>query len=871
MKSKEAKFTLITLFVLIVLSYIFSGVFFTLDKHLLDLKFKLRGEIPIDSSTIILYLDNDDINALGGLPLKRNYYALAVNILNELNAKVIGLDVALTEHSIDKPEYDEVLTKTVGAKKNVVLTSYFDSISEEEPNLSFRLPEEIGYKINPSTKFFSGEKLNLPFLELQKAAYSIGHENITEEGKIPLFISQTNGLMPAFALELFRAFVNAEKSKLKIQNSELLIEAQDKLYTIPFEKNGIVNLNYTGGAKTLLAIPLVEFLQAYNLYKKGGITDIDVTSVKNKIVIIGIVATGRSVFVKSPFSSQYPAIGLHATFIDNILKNRFISKMPVILELFLILVAALIFSYFTYRGNELKTFIVLLIYFFFYFIMSLLLFSISNFDLTITRHYIILIIQMISVVVYRNYLVKEEVRNLEIERDAIHKKLHDREEKLIKLQNELRKAEMENALQRKGKLVNEIKKFEKEVSILKLQINEYEKLAHITDNYENFEGIIYSATSPMKSVVEFLKKIADNDSPVLILGESGTGKELIARAIHRKSNRSDKPFVALNCGALTETLLESELFGYEKGAFTGATKEKPGRFELADGGTIFLDEIAETSEAFQVKLLRILQEGEFERVGGTETKKVNVRVLAATNKNIIDSIDEKKFRQDLYYRLSVFVINLPPLRERKEDIPILVKHFIELENKDMKCSSEVVEVLLKYPFNGNVRELQSIIKRAVVLATSEKRNYLKLSDLPEDIQKLQKNKEDLAERIMKSIREKKFSKNSISETAKELGGMNRSTVAEYFRGYCFKTIVEKNYHLDDAILEIADSIEPEIINKVKKKVIEYLKNALENIDKNFNLETNLRKNRAKFKNLPQKYHYYLEEIIKHYIKDEFKI
>lgn len=870
MKSKEFKFIFITVFIFITLSYIFSGVFNTLDTHITDLKFKLRGEIPIDSSIIILYLDNEDINALGGLPLKRNYYALAINILNELNAKVIGLDVALTEHSVDKPEYDGLLTKTVSAKNNVVLNSYFNAISEEEPNLTSRLPENIGYRINTSTKFLSGEKLNLPFPELQQAAYSIGHENLTEDGKIPLFITQTNGLMPAFAFELFRAFVNVEKDKLKINNSRVLLEALDKNYCIPINKSGIVNLNYPGSAKTLNAIPLVEFLQAYNLHKRGGITDIDVTSVKEKIVIIGIVASGRSTFVKSPFSSQFPAIGLHAIFIDNILRNRFLSPTPTLLEIFLILIAGLIFSYLAFKHNELKVLIILFIYLIFYFSLSLLLFSIFNFDLTISKHFIILIIQMTSILIYRNYLVKEKIFNLENERDTIQRKLHDREEKLIKLQDELRKAELENALQKKGKLVNEIKKFEKEVDLLKLQITQYDEFAQVPESYENFEGIIYSETSPMKDIVEFLKKIADNDSPVLILGESGTGKELIARAIHRKSKRATKPFVALNCGALTETLLESELFGYEKGAFTGAVKEKPGRFELADGGTIFLDEIAETSEAFQVKLLRVLQEGEFERVGGTETKKVNIRVLAATNKNIADDISEKKFRQDLYYRLSVFVINLPPLRDRKEDIPILIKHFIEIENKDIKCSSEVVDILLKYQFNGNVRELQSIIKRAVVLATAEKRTYIKIVDLPEEIQKLQKNKEDLAERIIDSLRRKNFSKNSISETAKELGGMNRSTVAEYFRGFCFKKIVEKEYKLEEAIIEIAGTNELEIINRVNKKVIEYLKNTLENIEKNKDWEENLMKSRPKFKNLPQKFHFYLEEIIKHYIKGEFK-
>lgn len=871
MISNKIKHALISLIILISLSYTFSGIFNTLDNYVSELKFKLRTETQTDSSIIILYLDNEDINVLGGLPLKRNYYALAINILNELNAKVIGLDIALIDRSINYPEYDDLLRKSISSKQNVILTSYFNRLKTEEPNLSFRLPENVGYKISTSTTFFSGEELNLPFSEFLEVASSIGHANLTEKGEIPIFIAQSNGLMPAFAFELFRTYIDAKKENINISDSKILIKTSEKVYTIPLSKEGIVNLNFSGGAKSLNAIPLVEFIQSYNLYKKGGITDIDVNIVRNKIVIISIVASGRSVFVKTPFSAQYPAVGLHATFIDNAINGTFIKTTPLILELLLILVAGIFFSYLGLNYNETRTVIMLISYFILFLIVSFILFKSFNFDLSITRHFILLLIQTGFIIVYNNKLVREKIYNIEKERDLIRKRLHEREEKLIKLQDELRKAELENSIEKKDKLVSEIKKFEKEVDLLKLQINDYAEIYQVTEEFENFEGIIYTKSSPMKDVVEFVKKISDNDSPVLILGESGTGKELIARAIHKNSKRVSKPFVALNCGALTETLLESELFGYEKGAFTGAVKEKAGRFELADGGTIFLDEIAETSEAFQVKLLRVLQEGEFERVGGTETKKVNVRVLAATNKNITENINEKKFRQDLFYRLSVFVINLPPLRERIQDIPVLTKHFIQLEDKDMKCSGEVLELLSKYQFNGNVRELQSIIKRAVVLANAEKRNYIKLVDLPDEIKKIQKNKLELSESIISSLRRKNFSKNSISETAKDLGGINRSTVAEYLRGYCFKIIVEKSFNVEEAVLEIAGKTESEVVNRVRKKIQEYLRNALENIDRNLDFETNLQNNRAKFKNLPQKYHFYLEEIIKNYLKGKITI
>ncbi|MGB9588237.1 MAG: sigma-54-dependent transcriptional regulator [Armatimonadota bacterium] len=236
----------------------------------------------------------------------------------------------------------------------------------------------------------------------------------------------------------------------------------------------------------------------------------------------------------------------------------------------------------------------------------------------------------------------------------------------------------------------------------------------------SFEGIIGSS-SKMQEVFKIVERVANSNATVLIRGESGTGKELIARAIHYNSPRAAKPFIAVSCAALPETLLESELFGYEKGAFTGAVGQKAGRFELAHQGTLFLDEVPEISPPVQVKLLRVLQEREFERVGGTRTIKVDVRLIAATNRDLEQLVAEGHFRPDLYYRLQVIQVFLPPLRERTEDIPLLVQHFIEKYNKENgKCvkgvTDETMDMLMKYRWPGNVRELENIIERGVVLA-----------------------------------------------------------------------------------------------------------------------------------------------------------
>jgi transcriptional regulator with PAS, ATPase and Fis domain len=239
----------------------------------------------------------------------------------------------------------------------------------------------------------------------------------------------------------------------------------------------------------------------------------------------------------------------------------------------------------------------------------------------------------------------------------------------------------------------------------------------------------------MQEVFGLVRSIAETDVTVLIQGETGTGKELIARAIHYNSPRRTSRFVAINCGALSETLLESELFGHEKGSFTGATAQRKGIFEAADGGTLFLDEIGETSASTQVKLLRVLEEGELHRVGGSDLIKVNVRVIAATNRNLEELAKSSGFRQDLYYRLYVFPIMLPPLRERTEDFPLLVSHFVEKTNARSKKSikdvtPEAMALLIAWSWPGNVRELENVIQRMMVTAKGE---LLDVADLPAEI------------------------------------------------------------------------------------------------------------------------------------------
>ena len=245
-------------------------------------------------------------------------------------------------------------------------------------------------------------------------------------------------------------------------------------------------------------------------------------------------------------------------------------------------------------------------------------------------------------------------------------------------------------------------------------------------------GNIVGASSKMKRIYDMVARVAKSDSTVLLQGESGTGKELIARAIHFNSSRAKKPFITVNCSAIPETLMESELFGHVKGAFTGAVKDRIGKFEAAEAGTIFLDEIGDIRKDLQVKLLRVLQEKSIDKVGSTQDINVDVRVIAATNILLETAIEKGRFREDLFYRISVIPILLPPLRERKDDIPLLVQHFMaKHDGKDCKILPEVLDVLNHYDWPGNVRELENIIERTIVLKKED--NVISPEDIPDHI------------------------------------------------------------------------------------------------------------------------------------------
>ena len=294
----------------------------------------------------------------------------------------------------------------------------------------------------------------------------------------------------------------------------------------------------------------------------------------------------------------------------------------------------------------------------------------------------------------------------------------------------------------------------------------------------------------MKELFENLSLIAPSDATILIYGESGTGKELVANAIHQNSPRAQKPFIKVSCAALPETLLESELFGHERGAFTGALARKAGRFQLADGGTLFLDEVNVMSATTQVKLLRVLQEREFEPLGSTKTIHVDIRLITATNKELEAEVKEGRFREDLFYRLNVVPIHLPPLRERKEDIPLLAEHFFRLYQEKNKKSikgflPKTIDTLMRYDWPGNIRELENVIERAILLCRSE---YITPKDLPPPLQGEEVGEQPIIS-IPSGMTLEQVERETIIQTLEETGG-NRTQTAQIL-GISRKTLQNK--------------------------------------------------------------------------------
>ncbi|MDZ7626463.1 MAG: sigma 54-interacting transcriptional regulator [Ignavibacteriaceae bacterium] len=742
---------------------------------------------------------------IGPWPIKRNYYALLINQLTSLDVKKIGLEIFLSSRLVTQSVYDNLLMKEIEKSGKVVLSCVAGNIVERNNQ-------------------FITDSLSYPSPKLLNENLQTGHINFIKDAdiEIPFCLIQNEINEKAFSLQL------SEKE---------------------FKKKSVI-VNFISSWQKIKQYSALEFAEL--VYSKSS----ELNRFENKIVIIGISDPQIASAIKTPFDEQMPGVALHAFALENILNSR--DKDGRFYHISSIILLLIFLGFIIYRSIYNKKIIakylitgiaVLVVLFvvvaFLYWKISTSFFVIPFFALAITD------------IAFYFIKGKEELKGALDETTALRNLLFSKESELNNLQKEIKESGKESS-----QLLEKINSLQGDIKKLKGSEDDRSQAEiKISGKVENFYGIVYSS-GVMAQVVELIKKASPTDTTILITGESGTGKELVANAIHLLSKRKDKNFISVNCAALSDSLLESELFGHQRGAFTGAVADRLGRFELADGGTIFLDEIGETSENFQVKMLRVLQSGEIEKVGSTKTHTVDVRVVAATNKNLSELVKEKKFREDLFYRLNVINIELPPLRERKEDINVLAKSFMQSESADMQVSKAGLQALNDYNWKGNVRELESVIKRALIFAKSENRNMIQLTDLPKEIVKeVSFNFEDI---VLESLRSKKFSHSSIVETAKELGNVNRTMISENLRGLALKTLVESEFNIEQAIAHISGTEDHETNERVRSKIQTFLSNIESDLRKTGekDFETFKKQFSSKYKNLPIKFHSYLDEVIK---------
>lgn len=789
----------------IAILFTFQVIPNTFDSFIASSFSKISGEREPDSSIVIIHITSQDIEQLGPWPIKRSYYALLLNNLSSYQVKKIGLEVFLSAKFVSQAIYDNVLQKEIGRAKNVVLSSLAGSLEE-------------------SDKLYITDSLSFPSPKLINDQIPTGHINFIRNNGIEIPLQITNRLLKekAFSLSLIDA-ENGYPKKIK--------------------------LNFVSHWNKFRNYSLVEFFQL--VQEK----DTELLKLKNKIVIVGISDPQLSSVFETTFDDQLPGVALHAFATDNLLNERYINDKYYQWSIYAFIALIILLLIFLKDETRLFNFYTII------FSTSLLIFYIIYRFLFIELAISFIILPLAFTFIVDIYFTLIEKRNQLTgyynESELFKKLLAEKEKELLSLQSDLKKSSHQNT----EKLLEKIEGLTED--IVKLKENENDQIAanvvKVMDE-QNFSGFIFRSAE-MKNVVDLIMKAAPTDASILITGESGTGKELVAKAVHSLSKRKDKKFVAVNCAALTESLLESELFGHVKGAFTGAIIDKVGKFEAADKGTIFLDELGETTENFQVKLLRVLQSGEFDKVGSVNTATTDVRVISATNKDLKLLIKERKFREDLFYRLNVININIPPLRERKEDIESIARYFCDSDEKKYQLSLAALKSLNDYDWPGNVRELESVIRRAKVFCESGNRSLIQLNDLPAEIVKSVKlNFEDI---VIESLRNKKFSHSSINETAKELGNVSRTLVAENFRGLSLKILVDNNFELTNTILAITKNDNQEILSRVKSKLDTWLLNIKKDVDqyKELSFDEIKTKLNSKYKNLPQKYHTYLDQVI----------
>jgi len=798
---------------------------------------------PLSDDIVVITIDDEDVGLLGGWPISRDYYSYAIHALHQGGSNVIGLDVFFSGQDKRYPRYDSTMAEFISSAGKVVLPMFFSELQ----------------KTNSEPVSLVGRNPHYSIPVIKQSAAALGFSNLGPDPvifKIPLTVQSHNNIYYSFAVELFRVFNGIVNSDKRDENTNT---------DFPSNQDENLFLNYPDFDNYKPNYSFVNLLQTYR-----NNPDSISMSLNGKIAIIINTITGVSQVKSIPLNDRVPASFIHIAALNNLLLKNWLVVVPSIVGTIIILLFGFVFlsRWQSEKLDNIKG--ISLILPAVYAIVSILLFLFTQlvFPLIypLSAFFSVLIITKITEVKTRQFDTQFVKKELDAQLDDKEIQLENARNQLLELSNKLYQQTVisdknHEQIQEQKESIGD---FEKELADLR----DYRLLKNETEIVE-IEGIVYSKTSSMQKVMDLVMKVSSDDIPVLISGETGTGKELIAQTIHEHSNRKQEPFIAINCGALPETLLESELFGHERGSFTGATAMRKGRFELADGGTVFLDEVTETSPAFQARLLRILQESTFERVGGQKQLKTDIRIIAATNKDLQKMIDQDKFRSDLFYRLNGFPIIIPPLREREDDIALLAEHFIKKHgyNDISGFSSESMRILKSYAWPGNVRELENCICRAAILAQSEERSRIQDEDLPQDIKEskseiqLQLVHKPFEDQILELMRSFKFSRSAIVQTANLLGNRDRGTITEYFKGICFRQIVESELNIAEAVNTIAGSADEILLENIQQKIKDYLINLKNYSGLPAQADIPANEQAPPYRGLPKKFDPYLDQIL----------
>jgi len=794
-----------------------------------DLKFTLRGKRPFPDYFMFIHINAEDIQAIGSWPLTRDYYGYVIHILHTLGAKVIGFDLLFDTADLRYPENDESFGSFMETSKKVCLPMVFSKIEFDSFHVSIPKGVNTVYPIHP----------------FKKHAAAIGFSNLGYETiirNVPIAAFSEGRRIMSFGYELARLFVDGVDTTLRMTSRGFeFLDTNGHHYCLPVDREGRLRLNHFGDISQVQSMGFLDLLQTYQ-------TNPDSINLKGKLVLIAVTSPGLAPITRTPMSAALPASLIHATVAENLIQQNSIRILPFTIQC--VVIAMIFLSILLIDRLQRERFVLgFILVLVFYWIASLTVFVFGHVILPLFYPSLSGLLLGLSIHwVHQKRAIKEIHLQSELLRSEIEVKQSQLEEREMELSLLIQKHDLERIQAEKSK----IRELEKQIRDLQTSLKTDKIPKH-----HLFPEVICSKKSKMNHVLDLIAKIQSDDISVLISGETGTGKELIARAIHQSGHRAHAPFIAVNCGALPETLLESELFGHEKGSFSGALAQRRGRFELANGGTLFLDEITETTLHFQSKLLRVLQEGTYERVGGEKTLHADVRIIAATGKNIEDRIQKGLFREDLFYRLNGFPVKLPSLRDRIEDIPLLVNHFLKKYGyqTNLSFSDRVLDLLKRYLWPGNVRELENVIRRAAILARSESRDLIQMKDIPLELTEFDSEKEGmlryqgLDEQILEMLRALQFSHSAIGQTAKGLGNRDRGTVTEYFRGLCFQYLTQNGYDLNETAKAIAGTQDNAIVERIKRKIEGYL--------------GNLKDIKSSSKGLPQKYHEYLEQIFQY--------